>query len=327
MNAILTRSDPSVAGPAFEALVVDDSPIDRALVASLLSKQLRASVRVAENGAAALAALAERSPDVVLTDLQMPELDGLALVQAIRREHPLVPTILMTAHGSEEIALAALRQGAASYVNKRNLARRLAETVHDVLAVARGSRQQLRLHECWGATEFQFELDNDATLIPVLVNHLQEYQSTVRRRDEAELMHVGVALHEALRNAIHHGNLELSSALRQQDQEGYYRLAEQRRRQEPYCQRRVSLHVRESRQESRYVVADDGPGFDTHDFSYDPTDASNLDKPSGRGLLLIRTFMDEVTFNARGNEITMVHRRSPSPDARRPQEHSCPPSP
>src|SRR5262245_44072146 len=134
----------------------------------------------------------------------MPELDGLGLVEEIRRLHPSLPTILMTAHGSEEIALAALRQGATSYVNKRNLAGRIAETVRDVLAVSHGHRQRLRVQECWNTTTFEFRLENDATLIPVLVSHLQQYQAGVRRCDENDLLRVGVALHEAIRNAMHH---------------------------------------------------------------------------------------------------------------------------
>jgi len=304
-----TESPAGLDQPA--VLVVDDSPIDRALVKNLLEKSLSASVRVAQNGVEALAEIECSPPDILLTDLQMPELDGLGLVETVRRDHPFVPTILMTAHGSEEIALAALRAGAASYVNKRNLAGRIVETIRDVLAIAQGARQTLRLHECWSATHFEFQLDNDATLIPVLVQHLQQYQTSVRRRDETELVRVGIALHEALRNAIHHGNLGLSSELRQQDADHYYRLAEQRRRVPPYCQRRVTLSARESRFESRYTIRDEGEGFDSRSFNYDPTDATNLAKPSGRGLFLIRTFMDEIDFNDRGTEITMVHRRHP----------------
>ena len=126
--------------PQIVVLVVDDSPIDRALAQRVLERQLRAVVHVADNGAAALESIEEAAPDVILTDLQMPEVDGLGLVEAIRRDHPFIPTILMTAHGSEEIAFAALRAGAASYVNKRNLAHRLAETVQDVLAISHGAR-------------------------------------------------------------------------------------------------------------------------------------------------------------------------------------------
>ena len=57
-----------------------------------------------------------------------------------------------------------------------------------------------------------------------------------------------------------------------------------------------------------FVIRDEGPGFDVTTLP-DPTDPENLLKPSGRGLLLIRTFMDEATHNATGNEITLVRRR------------------
>ena len=59
-----------------------------------------------------------------------------------------------------------------------------------------------------------------------------------------------------------------------------------------------------------YIIRDEGPGFDHTDLP-NPTDPENLTKLSGRGLLLIRTFMDHVEFNNTGNEITLVKHRSP----------------
>ena len=88
------------------------------------------------------------------------------------------------------------------------------------------------------------------------------------------------------------------------------RLAE-RRSQPPYRDRRVYLTVKESREETVYVVRDEGPGFDPK-MKIDPTSTQNLESPRGRGLLLIRTFMDEVTFNEKSNQITMVKRRNRS---------------
>lgn len=293
----------------FSVLVVDDSPVDRAFVSTFLKKRMRATVTTATDGVAALSMIASSPPDIVLTDLQMPEMDGLSLVESIRRDYPFLPTVLMTAHGSEEIALAALRSGAASYVNKRNLAASVEEILRDVLSVSRGNRQLLRLHEYWETTEFEFRIGNDASLIPVLVNHLQQYQASVRPTDATEQVRIGIALHEALRNAIHHGNLEMDSKLRQENPESYYRLEEERRTQEPYRGRRVYLRARESRYASQYMIQDEGPGFDAAQHAYDPSQTSNLLSLSGRGLFLIRTFMDEVSFNPRGNEITMIHRR------------------
>ena len=67
----------------------------------------------------------------------MPEMDGLELVQAIRRDYPALPVILMTAMGSEDVAARALHHGAASYVRKRSLAKEIVRTVGSVLGVAR----------------------------------------------------------------------------------------------------------------------------------------------------------------------------------------------
>src|ERR1022692_3624504 len=128
-------------------LVVDDAAIDRFVAGTLLEEHAGWSAVFAEDGKEALALLKQQVPDLVLTDLQMPEINGLQLVEAIRRDYPFVPVILMTAHGSEEIAGAALQKGAASYVPKKNLARDLVSTVESVLEIAGGGgtwRQALR---------------------------------------------------------------------------------------------------------------------------------------------------------------------------------------
>ncbi|WP_438024928.1 response regulator [Sorangium sp. So ce233] len=288
-------------------LVVDDSPMDRRLSGSLLKKRAGMEPMYAENGVEALQTIARAMPEIVLTDLQMPEMDGLELVEAIRREHPYLPVILMTAHGSEEIAVQALRRGAASYVAKRNLAAELVSTVENVLAVARLDRREQQLLSCLTATESHFELDNDVAKVPALVGHIEQSLGRMRLCDETGRIQVAVALREALVNAIVHGNLEVSSTLLDEDPGAFQALVERRRRESPYRDRRVYVTARETRTEATYVVRDEGPGFDPRDLP-DPTDLANLEKPSGRGLMLIRTFMDEVRHNEKGNEICMVMR-------------------
>src|SRR5262245_25166913 len=114
-------------------LVVDDLATERRLVGALLEKQLDCQVRYAGNGREALAHMAGDLPDLVLSDLQMPEMNGLELVQAVKNDFASVPIILMTAEGSEDIAARALQLGAASYVPKRRLAQDLAATVLRIL--------------------------------------------------------------------------------------------------------------------------------------------------------------------------------------------------
>ncbi len=159
--------------------------------------------------------------------------------------------------------------------------------------------------ECLTHTEMRFELDNDTTLVPALLGHLDQQAGAMQRSDWTERMRVGVALHEALVNAIYHGNLEVSSDLRQEDEKHFYRLVEERRRQSPYRDRRVHVRATLGRNEAVYVVEDQGPGFDPGKLP-DPADPANLDRIGGRGLILIRTFMDRVEHNASGNRITMV---------------------
>jgi CheY-like chemotaxis protein len=238
----------------------------------------------------------------------MPDIDGLELVETMRREHPSVPVVLMTAHGSEEIAVRALQKGAASYVPKRTLALVLADTVANVLELSRGAVHEKRLFESLVHTESSFVLDNDLAAIPALVGHLEANLVRLRLCDATSLLQVGVALREAIVNAIVHGNLEVSSDVRERDERAYAELIERRRAEAPFRDRRVRVTARETRAEATYVVADDGPGFDPASLP-DPTDPANLERVGGRGLLLVRTFMDDVRHGDRGNVITMIKRR------------------
>lgn len=294
-------------------LVVDDSAIDRKLVSGLLKDLSNWTVELAENGAQALEKMRQSPADVVVTDLQMPEMDGLELVSAVRVQFANVPVILMTANGSEALAIEALEQGAAGYVPKSRLAQSLADTIENVLGMVHADRSYAELIECLTRTEFTFLLANDVALIDPLVDLMQQMVEGVRLCDHMDRVRVGVALEQALLNAIFRGNLEISYEAMQEARERLMRgepdPVEERRVQAPYCHRKLFVDARISPEEARFVVRDEGPGFDT---SILPVagDPKALEREAGRGLILMRTFLDEVTFNDRGNEVTLVKRRA-----------------
>src|SRR5580658_4049976 len=91
---------PGSRGPMDKVLIVDDSAVDRRLAGRLVEKNGNFAISYANDGAEALQHFQREMPDIVITDLQMPHLNGLQLVEAVRRQYPLVPVILMTAHGS-----------------------------------------------------------------------------------------------------------------------------------------------------------------------------------------------------------------------------------
>src|SRR5215831_11627627 len=288
-------------------LVVEDNAVDRLLVGKLLAKGMNLTAAYAEDGRAALGAIGRDMPDLVLTDMQMPEMDGLQLVREVRQRFPLVPVILITAHGSEEIAVQALRSGAASYVPKQNLAGELVKTIESVLSFADSHRRRQHLRHRLTRMESHFALENDRALIPPLVAELTENLIFMGLCDETELLRVTVALGEALDNAMVHGNLEIGAEERGHDERAYQELIARRRDQPPYRDRLVYVTAKESRTEAIYFIRDEGSGFDTSKLP-DPADPQNLEQVANRGLLLIRAFVDEVRHNAKGNEITLVKR-------------------
>jgi CheY-like chemotaxis protein len=115
----------------------------------------------------------------------------------------------------------------------------------------------------------------------------------------------GIELLQIITNAVNHGNLEVSSELRQGDDSRYRELIRQRSNQEPYCGRRVHIKTRMSDRDTVFVIRDEGPGFDVAGLP-DPMARENLERASGRGILLMRMFMDEALFSERGNEVTLV---------------------
>ncbi len=98
-------------------LVVDDERAIRFSLVELLQDDGH-EVREAEHAPAALAALEQAPADLVLSDLTMPAMDGMALLEEVRARHPETLFVLVTAHGDERTAVRALGQGAYGYVPK-----------------------------------------------------------------------------------------------------------------------------------------------------------------------------------------------------------------
>ncbi|NQT51405.1 sigma-54-dependent Fis family transcriptional regulator, partial [bacterium] len=98
-------------------LVIDDDAEMLASLRKTISKR-GFHVLTAHNGSEGLDLLRERGPDVVLTDLRMPAIDGMSLLKASRTIAPDVPVIILTAYGSVDRAVEAIRAGASSFILK-----------------------------------------------------------------------------------------------------------------------------------------------------------------------------------------------------------------
>jgi CheY-like chemotaxis protein len=289
-------------------LVVDDSPTQLRQIQFLLEKE-GFVVQSAMDGIQAIASIEETMPLLVVTDLQMPEMNGLELVASLKESMPSLPVILTTSQGSEEIASQALKAGAASYVPKRELNDTLIPVLQQVMAVNKATKAVPQVAQNAVESNITLEVANDESQIPDVISRLELPMVELDLFDEGERMQIAMALDEALLNAMIHGNLEVSSELRQSDNgTPYVNMIAERKERAPYRDRKVTIKLEATSEEIIFIIRDDGPGFDAAALR-DPTDPENIERAGGRGLLLINAFMDEVSHNEVGNEIRMRKRK------------------
>jgi len=289
-------------------LIAEDS-MTQAIKFQIMLEEASYEVSHFVDGAQALDAIEKVRPDIVLTDLEMPEMNGLELVSSMRIQYPSIPTVLMTAHGSDELAVRALEEGAAAYVPKFKLDEMLLGTLEQVLGLMRADRSYASLIDCLNRNEFDFTLHNNPALIEPLVDLMQQMLSGMKLCDTVERVRVGMALEHALVNAMLHGNLELTRAEIAEDEataiEGLRSEVEERQSLQPYCDRRIHFNAKMSDAEATFVIRDEGQGFDTSTVPK-PGDPRLLEREGGQGLILMTTLMSEVRFNDKGNEVTLV---------------------
>lgn len=153
-----------------------------------------------------------------------------------------------------------------------------------------------------------YTLRNEIEEISAVVERLEAEAVRLNYCDDDDRGRLRVALQEALANACYHGNLEVSSSLKAEDDQRFYDLAKRRSLLTPYVNRRIHVVARFSLDAAFFVIRDEGLGFDTQQLA-DPRHDDNLTRASGRGVFLMRQFMDLVRFNSTGNEVTLVKRR------------------
>ncbi len=302
-------------------LVVDDSQLERVLVEGILCKNPEYRVELAANGREALEKIAAGAPDLVVTDLIMPELDGLELVRTARRRYPDIPVILMTAYGDESTAVEALEAGAASYVPKAQKAERLISAVERVAEHAVANRSDERLAQCMTEYHCRFALKNDRQLIRAFVGQVQHAMAGVGFTNVVERIRIGEALEEALLNAMYHGNLEinndeLAKVRAELDDHLLDRLVDERCSVPRIQKRRICVVARLTQNDARFVVRDEGRGFNAM-FVEGVETQDRIASGRYRGMALMRSLMDEVIFNKAGNELVLC-KRVERPNLRQP---------
>src|ERR671916_2010325 len=139
---------------ALEVLVVDDEADIRELVSGVLEDE-GYEVRTGADSSGALQAMAERRPSLALLDvwLQGSKLDGLQLLEQIKRRDPTLPVLVISGHGNLDTAVAAVREGAVDFIEKPFEAERLVYLVDRATETDRLKRENVALRKQIGQDE------------------------------------------------------------------------------------------------------------------------------------------------------------------------------
>ncbi|MBD3672220.1 MAG: response regulator [Planctomycetaceae bacterium] len=283
-------------------LVVDDSPMDRVRVGNFLEKShVDYRISFAADGKEALLQIENTSPDIVVTDMQMPEMDGFELVREVKLKHPLIPVILITSKGSEQIAAKALKVGAVSYVPKSTMAEHLPQTIERTLNAAYRDRMHSRLMHALDHSQSQFTLQNDPELIELVVQFFEEMLRGLPLQDEGERLRSGEALKHALWHVWLFGNLELDPAI--ENENDLREQTQNRSRMQKYSSRSMSVSAEISETKAVFRIRHQGAPLQIPEPGV--TDTSSH-RPYDRAILLMQSIMDQVEVSEDGQLLTLT---------------------
>ena len=245
--------------------------------------------------------------EVIITDIEMPELNGIELLQRLRMKGYTIPVIVMTGHEDIEYSIRMLRLGAFDFLLKPFHLRDLLDSLEKLEALKVSKKKAFQEIECF-SEHIHIAIPSKIHLVPSAVSLLQDRINVFCELHKIDVRHIGVCLHEALANAVIHGNLEIASALKNDSPERFDELVVEREQEPEFGMRRVTIKCQLTAHMLKFEVNDEGTGFDPEYVTQ--TDPGSLSQ-SGRGILIMRAFMDDVFWNAKGNSVTLVKMLQP----------------
>jgi DNA-binding response OmpR family regulator len=287
-------------------LVVDDEEVIRITIQKKLSR-VGFNVISFEKGEDLLYYLknADHNADLIITDIKLRKMDGIELLRRINSMDEPIPVLIISGHGNVEDAIRALRYGASDYIRKPFDINDLTSSVRSILK----RKFQKKLSENFAKYK-QYEksvlvIPNDGDLINTISFNFTKDLVAAGLFNYTTSENISLSLQEAVSNAMFHGNFEIDSSLRDSGgMKEFNNEIDKRKVLSPYKDRTVKLTYELTPDYVSYEIEDQGPGFNFQTLP-DPRDPENFFKNSGRGLLIIRIHMDEVSWHDRGNVIRM----------------------
>jgi len=281
-----------------KVLVVEDDYSSRELLRICIEKE-GYQCQTANDGVDGFNLFKKFNPDLIISDVRMPHMNGIELLESIRKISKDVIIVFITGHGNEELALQALQLGANNYLKKPVDITEIKTITNRYYDVIKSKALQSNIVDLIRHREMEIEIDSDMNLVQSLANYLSE--KTGNFFDSKEKMRIELGLNELLINAIEHGNWEISYDEKNQalldDRIGA--LYKAKREHPDNIQKKVLVKYKQSEKFCEWIITDSGKGFDWK-LIPNPSNAQ-LTRINGRGILLSKLQFDEFEYMGKGN--------------------------
>lgn len=259
-------------------LVVDDEEIVRTTLKRVLNRN-EMEVTMAASAKEALELLKTRAFDLIVTDVKMPEMDGIKFLKRVKAKDSELPVVVLTGFATVEMTKDALQSGAFNFITKPFEVENILSIIKKGLAL---KKKIVINREIAAFTKiaFDIEIPSRSDLLGGVIFYILEQLKLMDFSHQIISTDILMTLDESLTNALKHGNKE-------------------------DAQKKIFVRVQIDPRKMEIVIRDEGDGFSPGKL-IDPLSADGIERNCGRGVFLMKGYMDEVKFNDKGNEVNMV---------------------
>lgn len=287
-------------------LIIDDENLVRSVINIALTNN-GYKVYEADNGKTGIQMFIDIDPDIVITDVNMPEMSGIEVTKNIKENKVDADVVIMTGYGTEELIIEALRVGASNYINKPVDFKELFNILDSIILKRENRRLFDVLKDVVVFEKKSLVLDNDITKVWGTVNQILFNLSPSIERKKIEELKLG--LYEILVNSIEHGNLGITYDKKKEALENntYNELVTRKLKEANEQKKVVNIQTVYNGEELVVEIIDQGKGFNLKELPK-LSDPDTLLAVHGRGILLASLYFDKLEYKEPGNVVTIVEK-------------------
>ena len=294
-------------------LVVDDEQQICSMIVRLLNIN-NYQADTASNGKEALAKIQENEYEIVLTDIKMPEMDGIALIKAAKEFKPNLIFIVISGFGTLDIVIETMKIGAINFIKKPISVVELLSTIKKAEDLILSRNLPIEMSRFIEHVEKVIKIGAKDLIdqMNIVVNYLTQ-DLTQFGLNPVKVENIIMALYETLNNAVEHGCLHLEKILSRESDpelfENYLQLKLERVNKPEFQNKPIHIVMKIEHEMLSYRISDPGEGFD-YSHVVDQSKESVFSNQLSKGIFLIKNAVDEIKFNDKGNEIQLNIRLS-----------------